>query len=357
MRLACFCNDKDAVGLKVRIFVFIYHRCEFQHKNEGRKMKVAVLMSAYNGELYISEQIESIVSTLPEAELYIHDDGSSDSTIDIINEFASANPLIHPIMMTKNFGVKKSFLNMLENVDADYYFFSDQDDIWEENKAKTFLDKAGYLDSNRPGMVYSELLLVDENNQSIGKTMGQAEWGSRDEDSKDASFLMNNRVTGASMLVNNMMKKFWVQNMKNFDFDKITMHDAFLAKAAFLSDNILFINEPLTRYRQHSNNLIGLAKGEKTLIDRATMLKAVVDESMLVAHLLEVSDIPMSSSRRSFIDLIESYYRNSLIENFVSVLFSKAWRNSVPLNKRLNLAVFQGLIKSSQVKTNMQLTK
>ena len=95
--------------------------------------KVAILMSTYNGEKYLTEQIESIQKqTNNNWHLYIRDDGSTDKTPIILSDFAKYDKRITFFNREHicNLGVVKSFMNLLANIDADFYMFSDQDDVW-----------------------------------------------------------------------------------------------------------------------------------------------------------------------------------------------------------------------------------
>ena len=94
-------------------------------------MKVTILMSTYNGENFLAEQIESIQQqTYTDWTLLIRDDGSKDKTREIIKRFALEDDRITFINpnKTENLGVIKSFFTLLKYQESDYYLFSDQDD-------------------------------------------------------------------------------------------------------------------------------------------------------------------------------------------------------------------------------------
>lgn len=98
---------------------------------------VQVVMSTYNGEKYLKEQIDSILSQEGvDVRLYIRDDGSSDRTTDILASYQEHKNV--KIEKGNNLGFAKSFLTALDECDeADYYAFSDQDDVWEKDKLST----------------------------------------------------------------------------------------------------------------------------------------------------------------------------------------------------------------------------
>jgi len=102
-------------------------------ENRMEKPSVCVVMSTYNGEKYIRPQIESILNQIDiRLILYIRDDGSKDNTKEIIEEYISDNVIFD---IGENLGAKKSFIEALQEAPvADYYAFSDQDDVWDRDK-------------------------------------------------------------------------------------------------------------------------------------------------------------------------------------------------------------------------------
>lgn len=107
-------------------------------------MKVSVVMATYNGEEYITEQLDSIVNqSYPVDEIIICDDKSTDRTIEVITEYILKNKVqqIKLYENSENLGFAENFNKALNLADGDYIFFSDQDDIWENNKIQIMLDK------------------------------------------------------------------------------------------------------------------------------------------------------------------------------------------------------------------------
>ena len=116
--------------------------------------KVAVLISTYNGEKYIKEQIDSILNqTYKNIEIVIRDDGSSDSTIEIIKEYQKKHSNII-LKEGTNVGFIKSFFQLLGLADSDYYAYCDQDDVWMENKIELAVNALNEADNTKPNMVF-----------------------------------------------------------------------------------------------------------------------------------------------------------------------------------------------------------
>ncbi|MCD0023384.1 glycosyltransferase, partial [Streptococcus agalactiae] len=116
--------------------------------------------ATYNGEKFLAQQIESIQKqTFKEWNLLIRDDGSSDKTCDIIRNFTAKDSRIRFINENEhhNLGVIKSFFTLVNYEVADFYFFSDQDDVWLPEKLSVSLEAAKHKASDVPLLVYTDL--------------------------------------------------------------------------------------------------------------------------------------------------------------------------------------------------------
>lgn len=226
------------------------------------KKKVAVILSVYLGNKYISEQVNSILNQEYNTDeyqltLYIRDDSMcKDEKMYTYFESLKKNPYVEIINREiENVGVQKSFYELLKYARSDYYFFSDQDDIWEKNKVSIFLEQFKLIDSETPALIYSDLLLIDENNKSMGSTMKETVGKNRDCNSF-FNRLLDDSITGASMAINRALRDTVIDEVNYFN--SIVMHDSYLGIVASLTGNIVFIDQALTRYRQHSNNVVGI---------------------------------------------------------------------------------------------------
>lgn len=122
---------------------------------------ISVCIATYNGEKYITAQIESILSQLSNTdEIIISDDCSVDKTIEICRKFN--DPRIKIIKNRKNVGYIANFENALKKAQGDIIFLSDQDDIWADNKVSVFMEYFKQYD-----MVVSDATIIDQDNQII----------------------------------------------------------------------------------------------------------------------------------------------------------------------------------------------
>lgn len=217
--------------------------------------KIAILMSTYNGEQYLSTQLQSIIDQdNNEWHLYIRDDGSSDKTCDIIRKFANENNSITFLNdgRIQNIGVAQSFMNLLENVNADFYMFSDQDDFWKKDKVTKTVDFMQTFDyKNQPIAVYTNLQVVDD--KLIGdKALLNHNW------QDFLALLFTNNAYGCTMMINNQLKK--LINFKKLNFQNIYMHDWWLVLVAAAFGKVGYLDQKTILYRQHGDNQVGASE-------------------------------------------------------------------------------------------------
>lgn len=221
-------------------------------------MKVNILMATYNGEKFLAQQIESIQKqTFKEWNLLIRDDGSSDKTCDIIRNFTAKDSRIRFINENEhhNLGVIKSFFALVNYEVADFYFFSDQDDVWLPEKLSVSLEAAKHKASDVPLLVYTDLKVVNQELNILQDSMIRAQ--SHHANTTLLPELTENTVTGGTMMINHALAEKW------FTPNDILMHDWFLALLAASLGEIIYLDLPTQLYRQHDNNVLGARTMDK----------------------------------------------------------------------------------------------
>lgn len=222
------------------------------------------MMATYNGEKYVREQIVSILNqSYSEWKLYVRDDGSTDHTIDIINEYQSIYPeKIVFIQDRSNLkGSKENFSIIYETVEeADYYAFCDQDDIWYPNKLLDIISVIKKYD-RIPTLIYHDVKLVDEKLNDIANSFFKYTSLSLGGENNIHQTLQYNCVPGCTMLLNKKLKGM-IQSIPN----ECIMHDWWILLVTLcLEGNIVYLDKVLGQYRQHNNNQIGAVKGKNIL--------------------------------------------------------------------------------------------
>ncbi len=225
-------------------------------------MKIAVLMSTYNGEKYLNQQIESILSQNLrddcELTLFIRDDGSVDQTCKIINYYVKSHGNIIHVSAhdSSHLGIKKSFLFVLKTAveqgeGFDYYAFSDQDDVWLEDKLMSAIDRLEKSKNTKGALYYSNKLIVDEN-LHIKEIEHICYYG-------DFIEILNGSLAfGNTMVFDNNLARY-----ANFHHSKVAnYHDAWVYRLAkCIGSDIFFDESAHICYRQHSGNVVGYVHG------------------------------------------------------------------------------------------------
>lgn len=248
--------------------------------------KIAILMATYNGEKYICQQIDSILSqTCKDWELYIHDDGSTDNTIAAVENYVEKYPdKIHLIDGKSTGGAKYNFFYMFGQVEAPYYMTCDQDDVWLDKKIELTYDKMLTIENKAdvPCLVYTELRVVDSELNTIADTMSG--YQSLDCHKRTINqFILQNSVTGCTMMVNRALRD---KMLHITDIDNTIMHDWWAALVASQFGKTAFIDEPTILYRQHGDNSLGaLGINKLSYIVRRVWQKKQIQESMRLGRI------------------------------------------------------------------------
>lgn len=253
----------------------MYSKKKFPH--------LAILLATYNGEMYLEEQLQSLMAqSHTEYSLYIHDDNSTDKTCAIIKRYQQKYPsTIHYLDDTTSLKTASGNFNyLLQKVDADYFMFCDQDDIWFSDKIERSLNAMKILEKEHPDqpcMIFSDLEVVDEKGKTIAHSLWKSQKLSPQLIYDTRSILALNVVTGCTIMINNRAKTT-VSPIPEHDIE----HDHWIAIHMSKYGYSAFIDAPLIRYRQHSSNTLGANNGglaylymktEKIMLNRALFTK------------------------------------------------------------------------------------
>ena len=203
-------------------------------------MKVSVCIATYNGEKFIKQQIDSIISQLAEDdEIIISDDSSTDSTIKIIESFNDNRIKLYQNQKFRN--PSFNFENAIKNSNGNFIFLADQDDLWKSNKVIKMVEKLeeGF------DLVVSNAIIGDENLKTIKNSY--FEW----RNSKTGIFknFYKNSYLGCCMA----FKKSILTKVLPFP-KHIPMHDIWIGMIAEIYYKPTFFDEKLIIYRRHSQN-------------------------------------------------------------------------------------------------------
>ena len=233
--------------------------------------KVQVLLSTYNGEKYIREQLDSILAQKDvEVSVLIRDDGSTDSTVEIINGYCSKNSDIK-LIKGSNMGACKSFFELFKVADMgyDYYALSDQDDYWYEDKLTAACGKLTKVDNkdNKPLLYCCEADITDENLNAYNKDKMSDKSKSSTFPAKKPGFgnaLIENIARGGSVVFNSTLLGMVRMDAPNDCY----MHDWWLYLIASCYGKAIHDNHTYYKYRQHKDNVLGASTSKLGIIKR-----------------------------------------------------------------------------------------
>ena len=275
--------------------------------------KVIVLMSTYNGEKYIREQLDSILNQKNiDVSILVRDDGSTDTTKDILDEYKLNGKL--DWYSGENLRTAKSFLDLVIKapITADYYAFSDQDDIWLENKLNRAVDLLEELDDKLPRLYCSDYQLVDtnlnilpDNNHVSTETFNAA--------------IVSSCCTGCTTVFDRNLKEVLSKQMP----DIVLMHDDWAHKVCLaVGGKVVFDKEKNILYRQHGNNVDG---GIRTTSSRANkIIKRIKDKDRIrskqLNEIMRIYGIEMPINNKEMLAKVVNYYNRSFLYRIMLIM-------------------------------------
>lgn len=215
-------------------------------------LAVSVVMTTYNGERFLARQIESILSqTLQPKEIIICDDGSSDTTLTILEKYHQSHGIIYHVN-EKRLGVVNNFKKAVSLTSpGNYIALSDQDDIWLPEKLERSADALSNIDDGAsPAMIYSDLIVIDQDEHVLSPSLN-SELGFDKYNHCFSTLLFGNFVLGCTVMMNPVMKKFFLEIPGEHTFN----HDAWITLVAFSFGKVALLQPGHILYRKHSHNV------------------------------------------------------------------------------------------------------
>lgn len=294
---------------------------------------VAILLSTYNGEKFLKEQMDSLIDQREvNVDIYIRDDGSKDNTMKIIEKYCE-NTNVHYLNDDKNYGPAVSFFELLKAVPEtyDFYAFADQDDIWLPNKIKVAIDS---IKDDLPMLYCSNQMLY-----SNGKQTGMRY--DRNPGLDVIKVIFGNDIAGCTMVFNRKLRDILLEpdNYPTNEILKLRMHDTWVMLVAGMAGKIVYDNNSYINYRIHSNNTVGLKKQSfmKKIFVFFSEIKTHTDWRSSTAKALLNIKVTENYDDIALIRKI-AYYKKRGILSKTKLLFNKEIRS------RSNLATFSYFI-------------
>lgn len=294
-------------------------------KKVGTQQEVAilVLMSTYNGERYLQEQLESIFAQKKVwADILIRDDGSTDATTDLIREAMQRYPGRIFFVQGANVGYARSFTMLLEMAEKKYpnyhyYAFSDQDDVWlpwKLHQAVLKLDEEKEKHPNTALGYCSNLTCVDAEQNVLKSRIRKEVHGIT-----GVSILLRPMCTGCTMVFNLKAIQLYVDYKHSY----LKYHDFLMGLICFYLGQLVYDNNSYIYYRQHGTNQIGAKLSfSQRMLNRLHHLKrkeSNIIENICKDFLCAYREILPADKLRNLVKV--AYYRKGI--NRWNLLFSK----------------------------------
>jgi len=215
--------------------------------------RVAVLMSTFNGESFIEEQLVSILAQEGvEVSLFVRDDGSSDQTCNIIKNYVESNKNIK-LILGSNLGPARSFLELVRiafnsGEEYNYYSFADQDDIWKSDKLSSAIKQ---LESEEADTYYSSVELYSKDEKLNGYLKSGKKLSKKE-------FMLRNNAAGCTIVFSSAIANLVARYNPNW----VEMHDSWIMRVTICTNHkIAYSKESHIMYRIHDNNTCGVSHG------------------------------------------------------------------------------------------------
>ncbi|NIF07910.1 glycosyltransferase family 2 protein [Chryseobacterium sp. Tr-659] len=237
-------------------------------------MTISVALCTYNGEKFIREQLDSILDQTKKAdEIIVCDDGSTDSTLSILEEYQNKFPDVIKISRNeRNLRSVKNFEKAIALCTKELIFLSDQDDIWERNKIQQYSD---YLEKHAEiSVVCSNGFIINTGSQKLDQYTVWDVPAFLKEKKYEVNYgeiisFVSNIATGASMAI----RKDFIKSILPFPEVKGFHHDEWIALIAANQNKFGFLDDKLFSYRYHEDQQVGGVFVEKNEQEKNALLE------------------------------------------------------------------------------------
>ncbi|KPC28505.1 Glycosyl transferase [Pseudomonas syringae pv. cilantro] len=299
-------------------------------------------MCTYNGAAYLREQLESFAAqTFSDWVLYVSDDASTDDTLRILSDYQvlwGNQRLV--IFNGPCKGFAENFISLVQRpeIEADYFAFSDQDDVWFSDKLERSVNRLEHLDSSKPALYCSRTRLVDADL----KVIGVSPLFSKPPSFKNA--LVQSLAGANTMLINQTARGLLVRLPEH---SPLIAHDwlTYLLVTG-CGGEVCYDAEPCLDYRQHSGNLIGAnASTRDRLVRFRKMLSGrFIEWNDANVAILNEMECVLTEESRSVLAYFETGRREVFLKRVLTLRKAGIYRQTVQGNLSLMLAVCLGRV-------------
>lgn len=261
--------------------------------SQEEKTIVCIFMATFNGAKFVSQQLKSFENqTIKNWELVVSDDGSTDDTLSIIQKYKDEHPT-HSIKILQGpqNGFADNFLNMLKKYDgkANFFAFSDQDDIWQSHKLENAIKKLGKVPTNIPSLYCSRTEYIDQ----FGNSYTPPQYSRRFTLTPSFTNSLVQCLAGGNTMVFNRCSFELI--LKAEVTTKVPSHDWWLYQLiSGCGGQIFYDPVPTVLYRQHSKNLIG---GNRKIIAKINRVKMFLSGKFTLSNRSNLANLLSNEDR------------------------------------------------------------
>jgi glycosyltransferase involved in cell wall biosynthesis len=210
----------------------------------------SVALCTYNGEKYLGELLDSILSqSVSPDELVIVDDCSEDGTVALLKHYAATNPKVRLNLLESNVGPVRAFQTAIQMATGAFIFLADQDDVWKPEKVELMLKRAIQFSPDVPLLVYSDLEVMNEKGDLLTPSFWKMA-GLQTHAATFKSMMFGNVITGCASVINSKMKEQLTSIPTG-----VLMHDYWIGLIAYGFGNAVIIDQQLVKYRVHDQSV------------------------------------------------------------------------------------------------------
>jgi glycosyltransferase involved in cell wall biosynthesis len=221
------------------------------------KDSIEILLSTYNGSAYLDALLESVIrQDHPSWSLLVRDDGSTDGTSDIVQNWRGNYPDKVRVIdehLNNNLGAIRSFSRLLEHSSAAYVMFADQDDVWLADKVRLTMEAMqsheAKVGASRPVLVHTDLMIVDEDLRVLSKSLWRYQDVVPGRNPKLSRIMVENCAWGCTTMLNRAL----VTTIGSIP-PEAAYHDWWIALVASAFGDIVAVDRQSILYRRHEGN-------------------------------------------------------------------------------------------------------
>ncbi|MBF0941984.1 MAG: glycosyltransferase family 2 protein [Catonella sp.] len=278
---------------------------------------ILIMMTTYNGEEFLIQQIESICQqSYSNWQLVVRDDGSSDQTLAILNAYAEKDARIQVVQnQTDYHGAYPNFWGLVaycKQLKAyDYYMFADQDDVWDKDKLEVYMDFCSDKGLNEPLLVYGDMRIIDGDGQVTSNSL-EANLGIAYTNAISTFFA--HKVHGCNSFFNRCLFELALPLSPEEPEAKYVSHDNYYTKFAALLGQVYYLPRPMMSYRRYGTNVTSQHAYDfklKRILKRLTALEELAKDHALTyrqtrATLERMKLLPLADGQMKLLKTVET---------------------------------------------------